>query len=222
MPQDEHRNTPPRHAEPRICVVARTRALGEALAETIAKRQRIEVAVADPRKLFDRQEAVEVDAVLVDVAGPEGPQDLANVAALAGAAPVLAIGVPPVEAAVIACAEAGASALVPEDAPLDDVIAAALNAAAPDAAGGMAVSEILLRRLRDTPPALPDARAQRLTRREREVLELVTSDLSNKEIAAELHLTLPTVKNHVQSILKTLGVRRRTQAAEWFRRSTQN
>ncbi len=51
-----------------------------------------------------------------------------------------------------------------------------------------------------------------LTRRQREVLRLVSMGLSNEEIAEEMDVTLNTVKSHVSSMLRALGVKRRTQA----------
>ncbi|MEL6496032.1 MAG: response regulator transcription factor [Cyanobacteria bacterium J06623_7] len=52
-----------------------------------------------------------------------------------------------------------------------------------------------------------------LTNREQEVLQLIATGHSNKEIAAQLYITERTVKNHVNSILRTLNLRDRTQAA---------
>jgi DNA-binding NarL/FixJ family response regulator len=54
-----------------------------------------------------------------------------------------------------------------------------------------------------------------LTRREAEVLAMVSQGLTNKEIAKALFISAETVKEHVQRILKKIGVADRTQAAVW-------
>lgn len=64
----------------------------------------------------------------------------------------------------------------------------------------------------DPSPPLPPQLAQ-LTTRETEVLRLIASGHNNKEIAAQLYITERTVKNHVNSILRSLELRDRTQAA---------
>jgi DNA-binding NarL/FixJ family response regulator len=52
-----------------------------------------------------------------------------------------------------------------------------------------------------------------LTPREQEVLHLLVRGLTNKEIAAEMHYSVGTVKNVVQRVIEKLGVSDRTQAA---------
>ena len=58
-----------------------------------------------------------------------------------------------------------------------------------------------------------------LTRREEEVLEMLSSGLSNRQIAQALDLVEGTVKNHVSVVLRKLGVRSRTAAALMVTRS---
>ena len=74
-----------------------------------------------------------------------------------------------------------------------------------------AVTERLLTRLRDG--AQEDARLASLTDREREILNLITEGLTNRQIGERLFLAEKTVKNHVSGLLSKLGMERRTQAA---------
>ncbi len=59
-----------------------------------------------------------------------------------------------------------------------------------------------------------------LTQRESEVLRQVALGLTNKEIAQVLHISYETVKEHVQHILRKVGVNDRTQAAVWAVRNS--
>lgn len=58
-----------------------------------------------------------------------------------------------------------------------------------------------------------------LTQRESEVLQQMTLGLTNKEIALVLGISYETVKEHVQHVLRKVGVADRTQAAVWAVRS---
>lgn len=65
----------------------------------------------------------------------------------------------------------------------------------------------------ETAVSPPNALVEPLSEREQEILALVATGASNKEIASELFIAEGTVKNHVTNILGKLGVRDRTQAA---------
>lgn len=67
-------------------------------------------------------------------------------------------------------------------------------------------------RLSQKPPEKSSA-LEVLTAREREILGMVTEGASNKEIAARLHITEGTVKNHLHNVLEKLHLRNRSQAA---------
>jgi DNA-binding NarL/FixJ family response regulator len=68
-------------------------------------------------------------------------------------------------------------------------------------------------RLTSKPAANFQALVEPLSEREREILGLIATGASNREIAGTLFLAEGTVKNHVTNILGKLGVRDRTQAA---------
>jgi DNA-binding NarL/FixJ family response regulator len=56
-----------------------------------------------------------------------------------------------------------------------------------------------------------------LTRREQQLVQLVSEGLTNKEIAAQLYLSEQTVKNHVQRMLRKAGASDRLEAVEKWR-----
>ena len=58
-----------------------------------------------------------------------------------------------------------------------------------------------------------------LTSREMQVLRHVSMGLSNREVGKALEISVETVKEHVQNILRKLNVNDRTQAAVWAVRS---
>jgi LuxR family transcriptional regulator, transcriptional regulator of spore coat protein len=60
-------------------------------------------------------------------------------------------------------------------------------------------------------------RGQPLTRRERLVLSILDENVTLTEIAAQLEVTRNTVKSHVRSLYKKLGVSTRTAAADQAR-----
>ena len=66
-----------------------------------------------------------------------------------------------------------------------------------------------------SPPKPGDAIDVPLTKRESEVLKQLAFGLTNKEIAQVLGISYETVKEHVQHILRKIGVSDRTQAAVW-------
>lgn len=131
---------------------------------------------------------------------------------------VIVTNLPECEEAVLRFIEQGASGYVTQDASVADVvrIIRAVNAnqalLSPRIAASLMTRVATLTQLRGGPQADSSA-LDSLTSREREVLGLIRRGLSNSEIADELIIELGTVKNHVHSILKKLGVSSRRSAA---------
>jgi DNA-binding NarL/FixJ family response regulator len=113
---------------------------------------------------------------------------------------------------VYAALRAGASGFLLKDAPADQMLSAIRVAAAGDAL----IAPSVTRRLLDEFARLGQGRVLPgvgdLTERERQVLVLMASGLSNAEIALRMFLGEATVKTHVGRVLAKLGVRDRVQA----------
>ena len=160
----------------------------------------------------------ECDVVLVDMAIRAAIQ---TVAALRAARPeirVVALGTWENGPDVVACAEAGVCGYVSRDASFDD-LAGALRAALHGevACSGKVVADLVRHIAAHARPS--GGLCDQLTQREVEVLRLLETDMSNKEIARALDLQVSTVKNHVHSVLTKLGVPgRRDVAAALARR----
>lgn len=122
------------------------------------------------------------------------------------------------EQSVLRYIEHGAAGYVPHDASVADVVriigAVGSDQAllSPRIAASLMARMVALTQMRGVPQ--PNHRAiDTLTSREREVLTLIRHGMSNAEIADYLVIELGTVKNHVHSVLKKLGVSSRRSAA---------
>jgi DNA-binding NarL/FixJ family response regulator len=110
---------------------------------------------------------------------------------------------------------AGASGFALKSRPPEELLSGIRTVAAGEALLAPSVTRRLIAHFTDrSRPAATASRALApLTDREREVLGLVARGLSNAELAAALHVTLPTAKTHVSRLLTKLGARDRTQLA---------
>jgi DNA-binding NarL/FixJ family response regulator len=109
---------------------------------------------------------------------------------------------------------AGASGFLLKDAPLDELVEGVRTIARGESLLAPAVTRTLIGRYADRirPAAPAGGPLEGLARRELEVLKLIAAGLSNAEIAAELVLSVETVKTYVSRILTKLDLRDRVQA----------
>lgn len=90
----------------------------------------------------------------------------------------------------------------------------------PGTPGSVVVEAVRTAVFEDTPiaaiPAAPHGAAHgiRLSAREREVLQLLATGATNREIASQLHVGPDSVKKHASSLYRKLGVRNRTEATQ--------
>jgi DNA-binding NarL/FixJ family response regulator len=122
------------------------------------------------------------------------------------------------ESEVVACAEAGVAGYHLRADSLDDLITLTTKVANGETTCSSKVSAILLRRLSTlAAQRRPEVKELVLTEREIQILRLLESGISNREIANRLCIALHTVKNHVHSVLSKLGVSTRGEAAAYSR-----
>jgi DNA-binding NarL/FixJ family response regulator len=111
---------------------------------------------------------------------------------------------------------AGARGFLLKDAGPDLLVHAIRAAAEGDALIAPSVTARLLARLADAAPAThPRQPIAPLTEREEEVAVTVAQGRSNAEIAAELYISLSTVKFHIASLMSKIGARNRVEIAIW-------
>ncbi|MFI6656032.1 response regulator [Streptomyces sp. NPDC050523] len=116
------------------------------------------------------------------------------------------------DAYVYGALRAGASGFLVKDMALDDIIAAVRVVAAGDALIAPSVTRRLIHDFAARPEPVAKRRELRgITDREREVLTLVGSGLSNAEIAAELCISVATAKTYLTRLLTKLDARDRVQ-----------
>jgi two-component system nitrate/nitrite response regulator NarL len=177
------------------------------------------VGVAMATRDWVRQaEALRPQLILVDLAVPAGAETLGAIAELTPIARTVALSVAQDEGTVIRLVRAGVTAFVSREATLDDLRAALREAISGQSPGPGWLMPMLLQRVAQGGNGADDPERpglKRLTRREREVLSRVADGRSNKQIAGDLQIELPTVKNHMHNILRKLDVSCRSEAVAY-------
>jgi DNA-binding NarL/FixJ family response regulator len=152
--------------------------------------------------------------ILMDIRMPvlDGLEATRQILAVNPAARILILTTFGLDEYVYEALRAGASGFVLKDDPPEQLIAAVRTVAAGDALLSPAVTKRVIKEFtRITRPA-PPKELDDLTAREREILRLIATGLSNAEIGQRLYISETTVKTHVTHILQKMGLHDRVQA----------
>jgi len=206
-----------------VLVISHVHFLRDALVATLRDAGDIEAMGAFSR---DTVEAAIIEfppeVIVVDTSHPEGMTLVTAVRARLPKVRVVVLSMRERDEDFLAWADIGIAGYLGADTSAGDLIASVRRTAAGEVVCPPRLTALLLSGFADH----ANDRATRdgihaLTYREHEVLKLVADGLPNKLIAHRLRVALPTVKNHVHSILDKWEVRSRGEAAARYRRQVQ-
>jgi DNA-binding NarL/FixJ family response regulator len=159
-------------------------------------------------------ESVRPDVVVMDLRMPEmdGIEATRLITGGGGSAHVVVLTTFDDDGSVFGALRAGASGFLVKDMALDDILTAIRVVAAGDALVAPSVTRRLIAELTSSPgQAKNRRRLTGITERELEVLTLVGRGLTNTEIAADMYISMATVKSYVSRLLSKLDARDRVQ-----------
>jgi DNA-binding NarL/FixJ family response regulator len=163
-------------------------------------------------------EVVVMDLNMPGISGVEATRQIAMVAPLTR---VLVLTISDQDADVMDAILAGACGYLLKDASINELITGIRAAANGESLVSPVIAAKVLQRVRAAGPSQVDAEAIRseLSEREIQVLKLIANGKDNAQIAADLHISPKTVKNHISNILMKLQIENRIQAAVYAVRS---
>jgi DNA-binding NarL/FixJ family response regulator len=163
--------------------------------------------------------ALQPDLVLLDLSMPglDGLAALPRLREVAPACEVVMLTASVAEENLLAAIRAGAAGYLLKTEPPERIVDFLRGAADGEAALSGSIARRLLEKVREGREAnggVPDSIAAALSAREVEVLLLLDEHLGTDEIATRLFISEHTVRSHVKSLLRKLGVSSRRQALE--------
>ena len=173
---------------------------------------------ADGAEAIELASSTQPDLVLLDLAMP-GMDGLTALPRLRAAAPgceVVVLTASGTEDNLLAAIRAGAAGYLLKSEPPERIVGFLRGVAGGEAALSGAVARRLLDQVRDgrLGSGVPDGIAEALSARELEVLLLLDEHHSTDDIARRLFISEHTVRSHVKSLLRKLGVSSRREALE--------
>src|ERR1041385_7893497 len=207
----------------RLLLVEDNRLLREGIISLIKEHEDIRVvaALGPNDDILEKVKTTKPNVLLLDLGlrNQNSLQIVANSKAISPATRVIVMSLIPTQEDVLEFVRAGVSGFILKDATIDDFLKTIRSVAQgakvlPSLMTGSLFSQIVehaVNGARGSSSKLMES--VRMTKRERQVIELISDGMSNKEIAQKLHLSTYTVKSHVHNILEKLALHTRVQIA---------
>jgi len=168
-----------------------------------------------------REVAPDVVVMDLNMPGMGGVEATRHISSIAPLTRVVMLTISDQDNDVIDAILAGACGYLLKDSSIQELIAGIRAAARGESLISPTIASKVLQRLRasNTQPDIESTIRAELSDREIEVLKLIANGKDNSMIAAELHISPKTVKNHISNILMKLQIDNRIQAAVYAVRS---
>jgi len=168
-----------------------------------------------------REDAPDVVVMDLNMPGMGGVEATRHIAAIAPLTRVVVLTISDEDADVLDAIMAGACGYLLKDSSIGELMAGIGAASKGESLISPGIAAKVLQRVRATSaqPEIANTIKSELSEREIEVLKLIANGKDNALIAAELHISPKTVKNHISNILMKLQIDNRIQAAVYAVRS---
>jgi DNA-binding NarL/FixJ family response regulator len=168
-----------------------------------------------------REDAPDVVVMDLNMPGMGGVEATRHISTIAPLTRVVVLTISDQDNDVIDAILAGACGYLLKDSSIHELIAGIRAASLGESLISPTIAAKVLQRLRasSTQPQIESTIRAELSDREIEVLKLIANGKDNAMIAAELHISPKTVKNHISNILMKLQIDNRIQAAVYAVRS---
>ena len=208
----------------RLMLVEDNRLLREGLTVMLKKQQDMNVVetAGDGENIMSIIHRRKPEVVLLDL-GLRSRNSLNLVKLIkkkSSATKVIMMDLIPLQVDVFEFVQAGVSGFILKDATVNDFLKTIRSVAKgrqilPSNLTGSLFSQIVEQAIIESKPSIL-IDSVRLTKRERQVIELISDGYTNKEIAQQLHLSTYTVKSHVHNIIEKLALNTRVQIAKYL------
>ena len=168
-----------------------------------------------------REIAPDVVVMDLNMPGMGGVEATRHIASIAPLTRVVVLTISDEDNDVMDAILAGACGYLLKDSSIDELMAGIRAASRGESLISPTIAAKVLQRVRATSaqPEIAEAIRSELSDREIQVLKLIANGKDNALIAAELHISPKTVKNHISNILMKLQIDNRIQAAVYAVRS---
>lgn len=222
--RDQAREDVAGSARPSVCIVSDVRLLRDGLTWQLEKDGRLDVR-ASARPDNDGLQmlcAEQPDAVVLDLGVPRGLAFVQRLRAGLPQARIIGYAIGDSGSAIAEWARTGVCGYVEREGDESDIVTTVFHAMRGELYCSPRFAARLLAQVANQAPPPADDRFEKLTPRERQILQCLGQGRSNKDIARTLGISVATVKNHVHNLLEKLSLESRSQASALLRGSPHN